>query len=219
MGQIPNFKTWNPYKGLIQGYQLKSDRAQPRGQAQRSFYKGLFYPLIQQRKWWNFQECFTPLETSEFIELNGNFEKLNFTLEMVEIRGQKRAVLRPRAFGGSLKEQRLTGIFGHCAEDVFIIMAFMRLQMTFTFELLLHKKRDKGIMTNSTLFVQQRTRSKKLVYFLLITRAKNGSSYVVEQHVPRSKLAKNAKNAFFLITNYESFLSKDSQKYNNFFLI
>ena len=74
-------------------------------------------------------------------------------------------------------------------------------------------------MTNSTLFVQQRTRSKKLVYFLLITRAKNGSSYVVEQHVPRSKLAKNAKNAFFLITNYESFLSKDSQKYNNFFLI
>ena len=33
---------------------------------------------------------------------------------MVEICGQKRAVLRPRAFGGSLKEQRLTGIFSHC---------------------------------------------------------------------------------------------------------
>ena len=58
------------------------------------------------------------METSEFNELNGNFEILNFTLEMVEIRGQKRAVLRPRAFGGSLKEQRLTGIFGHCVATV-----------------------------------------------------------------------------------------------------
>ena len=36
---------------------------------------------------------------------------------MVEICGQKRAVLRPRAFGGSLKEQRLTGIFSHCVEE------------------------------------------------------------------------------------------------------
>ena len=54
------------------------------------------------------------METSEFNELNGNFEILNFTLEMVEIRGQKRAVLRPRAFGGSLKECRLTGISTHC---------------------------------------------------------------------------------------------------------
>ena len=55
------------------------------------------------------------METSEFTEFNGNFEILNFTLEMVEIRGQKRAVLRPREFGGSLKECRLTGISTHSA--------------------------------------------------------------------------------------------------------
>ena len=53
------------------------------------------------------------METSEFTEFDGNFEILNFTLQMVEIRGQKRAVLRPRAFGGSLKECRLTGISTH----------------------------------------------------------------------------------------------------------
>ena len=40
------------------------------------------------------------METSEFTEFNGNFEILNFTLEMVEIRGQKRAVSRPREFEG-----------------------------------------------------------------------------------------------------------------------
>ena len=54
------------------------------------------------------------METSEFNELNGNFETLNFTFEMVEIRGQKRAVLRQRAFDGSLKECRPTGSYSHC---------------------------------------------------------------------------------------------------------
>ena len=58
------------------------------------------------------------METSEFTEFNGNFEILNFTLQMVEIRGQKRAVLRPRAFGGSLKECRLTGISIHSEKGV-----------------------------------------------------------------------------------------------------
>ena len=58
------------------------------------------------------------METSEFTEFNGNFEIPNFTLEVLEICGQKRAVLRPRAFGGSLKEQRLTGIFSHCVHTL-----------------------------------------------------------------------------------------------------
>ena len=56
------------------------------------------------------------METSEFNELNGNFEILDYTLEVLEICGQKRAVLRPRAFGGSLKECRLTGISTHSEE-------------------------------------------------------------------------------------------------------
>ena len=64
------------------------------------------------------------METSEFNELNGNFETLNFTFEMVEIRGQKRAVLRPRAFGGSLKECRPTGSYGHCVDVVGHIFDF-----------------------------------------------------------------------------------------------
>ena len=55
------------------------------------------------------------METSEFTEFNGNFEIPNFTLEVLEICGQKRAVLIPRAFGGSLKECRPTGSYSHCA--------------------------------------------------------------------------------------------------------
>ena len=58
------------------------------------------------------------METSEFNELNGNFEILDYTLEVLEICGQKRAVLRPRAFGGSLKECRLTGISIHSEKGV-----------------------------------------------------------------------------------------------------
>ena len=54
------------------------------------------------------------METSEFTEFNGNFEIPNFTLEVLEICGQKRAVLIPRAFGGSLKECRPTGSYSHC---------------------------------------------------------------------------------------------------------
>ena len=58
------------------------------------------------------------METSEFTEFNGNFEIPNFTLEVLEICGQKRAVLRQRAFDGSLKECRLTGSYSHCEYGV-----------------------------------------------------------------------------------------------------
>ena len=58
------------------------------------------------------------METSEFTEFNGNFEIPNFTLEVLEICGQKRAVLIPRAFGGSLKECRPTGSYSHCVRVV-----------------------------------------------------------------------------------------------------
>ena len=64
------------------------------------------------------------METSEFNELNGNFEILDYTLEVLEICGQKRAVLRPRAFGGSLKECRLTGISTHSVFGKVILSLF-----------------------------------------------------------------------------------------------
>ena len=69
------------------------------------------------------------METSEFTEFDGNFEILNFTLQMLEIRGQKRAVLRPLAFGGSLKECRLTGISTHSAPQAQQENHFCYLQM------------------------------------------------------------------------------------------
>ena len=52
-------------------------------------------------------------KTSEFTEFNGNFEILNISLGVPEICGQRRAVFRPREFGGSLKQSRLTRLSGH----------------------------------------------------------------------------------------------------------
>ena len=61
-------------------------------------------------------------KTSEFTEFNGNFEILNISLGVPEICGQKRPVFRPRKIGGSLKQSRLTRLFGDSAVVQTVIM-------------------------------------------------------------------------------------------------
>ena len=51
-------------------------------------------------------------KTSEFTDCNDNFEILNISLGVLDIRGQRRTVFRPRVFGDSLKQSRLAGLSG-----------------------------------------------------------------------------------------------------------